>query len=92
MAAKEKKLIAFPVYPGLTPLDLIGPLTVLRNMGRTPYRTVVVGERVEELVTDTRLRTSCAASGQRSTGPIGSRWRSWAPSTPRSAGSRTSGS
>jgi transcriptional regulator GlxA family with amidase domain len=56
MAAKEKKLIAFPVYPGLTPLDLIGPLTVLRNMGRTPYRTVVVGERVEELVTDTPLR------------------------------------
>ena len=46
MAAKEKKLIAFPVYPGVTPLDLVGPLTVLRNMARTPYRTVVVGERV----------------------------------------------
>jgi transcriptional regulator GlxA family with amidase domain len=56
MAAKEKKLIAFPVYPGVTPLDLVGPLTVLRNMARTPYRTVVVGERVEEMVTDTPLR------------------------------------
>src|SRR5688572_5163457 len=56
MAAKKQKLIAFPVYPGLTPLDLVGPLTVLRNMGRGPYRTVVVGERVEELATDTPLR------------------------------------
>ena len=56
MAGKEKKLIAFPVYPGVTPLDLVGPLTILRNMGRTPYRTVVVGERLEELATDTPLR------------------------------------
>ena len=43
MGAKEKKVIAFPVYPGVTPLDLVGPLTILRNMRRTPYRTVVVG-------------------------------------------------
>jgi putative intracellular protease/amidase len=56
MAAKEKKLVAFPVYPGVTPLDLVGPLTILRNMGRQPYRTVVVGERLEELATDTPLR------------------------------------
>src|SRR5688572_11415640 len=56
MAGKERKLIAFPVYPGVTPLDLVGPLTILRNMGRTPYRTVVVAERTEELATDSPLR------------------------------------
>ena len=54
MPAREKKLIAFAVYPGVMPLDLIGPLTVLRNL--PPYRTVVVGERIEPLGTDTRLR------------------------------------
>jgi transcriptional regulator GlxA family with amidase domain len=56
MAGKERKLIAFPVYPGVTPLDLVGPMTILRTLGRTPYRTVVVGERLEEVATDTPLR------------------------------------
>ncbi len=54
MPGREKKVVAFAVYPGVTPLDLIGPLTVLRNL--PPYRTVVVGERSEPLGTDTRLR------------------------------------
>ena len=54
MPGREKKHLAFAVYPGVTPLDLIGPLTVLRNL--PPYQTVVVGERVEPLGTDTRLR------------------------------------
>ena len=58
----EEKVIAFPVYPGVTPLDLIGPLTVLRNVFRRPYRTVVVGERAEELATDTPLRLLPAAT------------------------------
>jgi len=40
----------------VTPLDLVGPLTVLRNLFGTPYRSVVVGERVEELASDTALR------------------------------------
>jgi transcriptional regulator GlxA family with amidase domain len=52
---RPKKMIAFAVYPGLTPLDLVGPLTVLRNLTGTPYRSVVVGRRVEELPTDTSL-------------------------------------
>src|SRR5687768_553875 len=56
MAGKERKLIAFPVYPGMTPLDLVGPMTILRTLGRTPYRSVVVGERLEEVATDTPLR------------------------------------
>ena len=57
MPGKEKKTIAFTLYPGVTPLDLVGPLTVLRNLGiGWPFRTVVVGERVEAMGTDTPLR------------------------------------
>jgi transcriptional regulator GlxA family with amidase domain len=62
MPGKETKLLAFPVYPGVTALDLVGPLTVLRNMIRTPYRTVVVGERAGELATDTPLGLIPAAT------------------------------
>jgi transcriptional regulator GlxA family with amidase domain len=51
------------VYPGVTPLDLVGPLTVLKTPGlRTRYRTVVVGERAERLVTDTPLELEPAAT------------------------------
>jgi transcriptional regulator GlxA family with amidase domain len=59
---KERKLLAFPVYPGVTPLDLVGPLTVLRNLYGTPYRTVVVGQGREQLDTDTALRVLPAAT------------------------------
>ena len=53
-----EQVLAFPVYPGVTPLDLIGPLTVLKTpgIGGTRYRTVVVGERTEPLATDTPLQ------------------------------------
>ncbi|HEY6746489.1 MAG TPA: DJ-1/PfpI family protein [Mycobacteriales bacterium] len=59
-----EKVLAFPVYPGVTPLDLIGPLTVLKTpgIGGTRYRTVVVGERVEPLATDTPLQLQPAAT------------------------------
>ncbi|MGY1638913.1 DJ-1/PfpI family protein [Geodermatophilus sp. SYSU D00742] len=53
---REKQLLAFPLYPGVTPLDLVGPLTVLRNLTGTAYRTVVVGERTDRLSTDTALQ------------------------------------
>ena len=57
MPRTEKKLIAFTLYPGVSPLDLVGPLTVLRELGPGwPFRTVVVGERTEPLATDTPLR------------------------------------
>ncbi len=46
----------------MTPLDLVGPLTVLRNLYGTPYRTVVVGERREQLETGTALRVLPAAT------------------------------
>jgi transcriptional regulator GlxA family with amidase domain len=59
-----EKVLAFPVYPGVTPLDLIGPLTVLKTpgIGGTRYRTVVVGERTEPLATDTPLQLQPAAT------------------------------
>ncbi len=54
MPGKGKQLIAFTLYPGVTPLDLVGPLTVLRDLKiGSPYRTVVVSERIESLDTDT---------------------------------------
>ena len=57
MFTKEKKLIAFTLYPGVTPLDLVGPLSVLRDLKLgSPYRIVVVGERREPLASDTPLR------------------------------------
>jgi transcriptional regulator GlxA family with amidase domain len=57
MRDRKPKLIAFPLYPGVTPLDLVGPLTVLRKLGpRWPFQTVVVGERIESVATDTTLR------------------------------------
>ncbi|HEV2125252.1 MAG TPA: DJ-1/PfpI family protein [Chloroflexota bacterium] len=63
MPAKEKKLIAFTLYPGVTPLDLVGPLTVLRELGfGWPFRTVVVGERIEPMKTDTPLQMIPAAT------------------------------
>ena len=63
MAGKERKYIAFPVYPGVTPLDLAGPLTVLRNLALgTPYRTVVVGRRAEQVPTGARMGVVPAAT------------------------------
>jgi transcriptional regulator GlxA family with amidase domain len=57
MPRTEKKIVAFTLYPGVTPLDLVGPLTVLRELGPGwPFRTVVVGERVEPMDSDTPLR------------------------------------
>jgi transcriptional regulator GlxA family with amidase domain len=60
----NEKVLAFPVYPGVTPLDLIGPLTVLSTpgIGGARYRTVVVGERAEPLATDTPLQLQPAAT------------------------------
>ena len=42
----NEKIIAFVIYPGLTALDLIGPLASLGSIG-TPYKTVVVAETTE---------------------------------------------
>ena len=56
MTAEEQneKTIAFVLYPGLTPLDLTGPLQVLSALGEISpeFRTYVVGERVEPMQSD----------------------------------------
>jgi transcriptional regulator GlxA family with amidase domain len=60
---REKQVVAFTLYPGVTPLDLVGPLTVLRNLGPGwPFRTVVVGERLAAAGTDGPLRITPAAT------------------------------
>jgi transcriptional regulator GlxA family with amidase domain len=59
----RRMTIAFALYPGVTPLDLIGPLTPLRKVGLGwPFRTVVVGERVDAVASDTPLRMVPAAT------------------------------
>ena len=52
--AQNEKTIAFVLYPGLTVLDLTGPLQVLTALSEIApeYRTVVVAERVEPTDTD----------------------------------------
>jgi transcriptional regulator GlxA family with amidase domain len=60
---RDTKLIAFTLYPGVTPLDVVGPLTVLRKVAPGwPFETVVVGERIEPLATDTPLQFLPAAT------------------------------
>ncbi|MCX4967511.1 DJ-1/PfpI family protein [Streptomyces sp. NBC_00654] len=51
------KTIAFVLYPGITPLDIVGPLQVFAALGDLVpgYRTVVVGERIEPMASDTPL-------------------------------------
>ena len=51
---QNEKTIAFVLYPGLTVLDLTGPLQVLTALSELApeYRTVVVAERVEPTDTD----------------------------------------
>jgi transcriptional regulator GlxA family with amidase domain len=51
-------VIAVVLYPGLTALDLIGPLQVLKGLERfaPQYRTVVVGERTTPMDTDVHLQ------------------------------------
>jgi transcriptional regulator GlxA family with amidase domain len=61
--ARDHRLFAFTVYPGVTPLDLIGPMTVLRDLRfGSPYRTVTVGSRRELTSTDTPLGLVPAAT------------------------------
>lgn len=56
--AKNDKKIAFVIYPGVPPLDLVGthyPLAGLRTKG---YQTFVVAENLEPVDTDTPLKIS----------------------------------
>lgn len=53
-AEEDIKHIAFVLYPGLTLLDLVGPLQTLGGLP-APYRTTVVGARIEAMPSDTPL-------------------------------------
>ena len=57
-SSQGEKTIAVVLYPGLTALDLIGPLQVLTVLERFAphYRTVVVGERLEPVDTDVHVQ------------------------------------
>ena len=52
------KQLAFVVYPGLTPLDLVGPLQVLSALPRIDpsYEVVVVGETLDVLPSDAVIK------------------------------------
>jgi transcriptional regulator GlxA family with amidase domain len=58
---EETKTIAFVAYPGLTPLDLIAPMTTFLGLTRglvgtsRHYRTIVVAERPEPIGSDTPM-------------------------------------
>lgn len=55
--APEQRTIAFVLYPGLTPLDLVGPLQVFASLAklRPEFRPVVVAERIAPMATDIEL-------------------------------------
>src|SRR5919202_1192354 len=60
---RQKKLIAFTLYDGVSPLDVVDPLTVLRKVGPGwPFETVTVRERIARVETDTPLQLIPAAN------------------------------
>ena len=54
MSTNDTKQIAFVLYPGLTPLDLIGPLQTLAPLPRIDptFEVLVVGEHTDAVATD----------------------------------------
>jgi hypothetical protein len=50
----KSRTVAFVLYPGLTPLDMIGPLQVFNNLPAADprYEVTVVGERIEPMLSD----------------------------------------
>jgi transcriptional regulator GlxA family with amidase domain len=60
MATQVQKTVAFVLYPGLTLLDLVGPLQVFVSLRRfsDQYRPVVVAERTGPMPTDGPLQVT----------------------------------
>jgi len=58
MTDDATRTIAFVLYPGLTPLDMIGPLQVLASLATADprYAVTVVAERVEPVISDLPVR------------------------------------
>jgi transcriptional regulator GlxA family with amidase domain len=57
MATKERQTIAFVLYPGITLLDMVGPLQVFSVLQsfNDQYQPAVVAEQIEPTPTDTPL-------------------------------------
>ena len=59
----DRKIIAFVAYPEMTPLDLIGPLQVIKLLeGFGPYQVVTVAESLEPVTTDVGLKVQAERS------------------------------
>jgi transcriptional regulator GlxA family with amidase domain len=58
MTNNATKIVAFLLYPGLTPLDMIGPLQLLNGLGMADpsFQVTVVGERVEAMDADVPVK------------------------------------
>lgn len=63
-AEAERRTIAFVVYPGFTPLDLVGPLQVLGvlEMVNPSFRVVTVAESTDLVSTDVPIRIAASHS------------------------------
>ena len=92
MNGSATKTIAFVLYPGLTPLDLVRPLQALSPLSRIDptFEVVVVGERTD--VAPDRRRHPSSRRATRSTTPR-RRSRSSCPEadSPRSQPAATNG-
>lgn len=62
------KTIAYVLYPGLTALDLVGPLTVTAALG-PEFATVVVADDLAPIDSDTTLRLGASATFDEVTDP-----------------------
>ena len=57
----KTRTIAFVAYPGLTPLEVVGPMTAFTSLTRglvstsREYSTLLVAERVEPVDSDTPM-------------------------------------
>jgi transcriptional regulator GlxA family with amidase domain len=62
MNATATKQIAFVLYPGLTPLDLIGPLQTLAPLPRIDptFEVVVVAEHTDAVATDAVVKLAAS--------------------------------
>ena len=58
MSEMGARTVAFVLYPGLTPLDLIGPLQVLNRLpsADSRFQVTAVGERVESMSSDVPVK------------------------------------
>jgi transcriptional regulator GlxA family with amidase domain len=62
VSANDRKQIAFVLYPGLTPLDLIGPLQTLAPLPRIDptFEVLVVAEHDDVVPTDAVIRLAAS--------------------------------